>query len=57
MDSIFQQADEAFKGVERRPTAQKGGAPAPPKSHDTSTPQDHAIGLFRTIHGYNCAFL
>ena len=31
MDSVFQQADEAFKGAERRPTAQKGGAHAPPK--------------------------
>ena len=33
IDSAFQQADEAFKGAERRPTAQKGGAYAPPKSH------------------------
>lgn len=31
MDSAFQEADEAFKGAERRPTAQKGGAHAPPK--------------------------
>ena len=32
IDSAFLQAFEAFKGAERRPTAQKGGAHAPPKS-------------------------
>ena len=32
MDSAFQQTDEALKGAERRPTAQKGGAHAPPKT-------------------------
>ena len=30
MDSAFQEADEAFKGAERRPKAQKGGAHASP---------------------------
>ncbi len=33
MDCVFQQAHEALKGAERRPTAQKEGAHAPPKSH------------------------
>ena len=32
IDSVFQQTDEAFKGAEGRPTAQKGGAYAPPKT-------------------------
>ena len=30
MDSVFLEADEALKDAERRPTAQKGGAHAPP---------------------------
>ena len=29
IDSVFQKADEALKGAESRPTAQKGGAHAP----------------------------
>ena len=33
MDSVFLEADEALKGAERRPTAQKGGSARPPKSH------------------------
>ena len=54
IDSAFQQADEAFKGAERRPTAQKGGA-HPPKNpiqqrdapHGTlrqflASPQEHS---------------
>lgn len=35
MDSAFQEADEAFKGAERRPKAQKGGAHAPSMLHST----------------------
>ena len=31
-DSVFHEPDEASKGAERRPTAQKGGAYAPPNS-------------------------
>ena len=29
IDSVFQVVDEALKGAERRPTAQKGGAHVP----------------------------
>jgi len=31
IDSPFQQADEAFKGAERRPTAQKRGSARSPR--------------------------
>ena len=34
IDRAFQQADKALKGAERRPTAQKGGAHAPPVLRD-----------------------
>jgi len=48
MDSIFQQADEALKGAERRPTAQKGGAQAPPKKIRFSSEMFH-MGHFASF--------